>query len=135
MPRFILFNLFNFVFSILIIYLFILIFFIDAVIGRFCETLEDLCGRAEIFSDDRDEAEWIPLTVSDLKMVINDIVSIRTKKILHLIPVDILSRLLRVLDHQIHRAEGLSIDDCDHVSSCRLRLFFFNLLFFYKLLL
>lgn len=95
------------------------------MIGRFCETLEDLCGRAEIFSDDRDEAEWLPLTVSDLKMVINDIVSIRTKKILHLIPVDILSRLLRVLDHQIHRAEGLSIDDCDHVSSCMLRLLFF----------
>lgn len=89
----------------------------DAVIGRFCDTLEDLCGRAEIFSDDRDEAEWLPLTVSDLKLVINDIVSIRTKKILHLIPVDILSRLLRVLDHQIHRAEGLSIDDCDHSDS------------------
>lgn len=86
------------------------------MIGRYSEMLEDLCSRAEIFSDDRDEAEWLPLTVADLKMVTSEIVSIRTKKILHLVPVDIHSRLLRVLDHQIHRAEGLSINDCDHVS-------------------
>lgn len=78
--------------------------------------MEDFCGRAEIPTDDRDEAEWLSLPLSDLRMVVNEIMSIRAKKLLHLVPVDILVRLLRVLDHQIHRAEGLSIDDYEHVS-------------------
>lgn len=87
-----------------------------ATIGNFCELLEDFCGRAEILSDDRDEAEWLAVPLSDLRMLINEIMSIRAKKLLHLVPVDILVRLLRVLDHQIHRAEGLTIDEYEHVS-------------------
>ncbi|KAL3526568.1 hypothetical protein ACH5RR_011224 [Cinchona calisaya] len=89
----------------------------DAAIGGFSEMLEGICGRSEVLSDDRDEAEWLPLTVGDLRMVVNEILSIRAKKILHLVPVDILSRFLRVLDHQIHRAEGLSINECEHSDS------------------
>lgn len=91
--------------------------FLDASIGRFCEFLEDLCSKAELHSDDRDEAEWLPLPLSDLRLLVNEIMSIREKKFLHLVPVEILVRLLKVLDHQIHRAEGLSVEDCDHVSS------------------
>lgn len=90
---------------------------LDASIGRFHEYLEDLCSKAEFNSDDRDEAEWLPLPLSDLRLLVNEIVSIREKKLLHLVPVEILVRLLKVLDHQIHRAEGLSIVDCDNVSS------------------
>ena len=56
----------------------------------------------------------MPLT--DLKNLVNEIISTRPKKLLNLVPVDILVRLLRVLDHQIHRAEGLSIDECERVS-------------------
>ncbi|KAM3760976.1 hypothetical protein ACB098_01G233000 [Castanea mollissima] len=89
----------------------------DATIGNFCELLEDFCGRAEVLSDDRDEAEWLAVPLSDLRMLINEIMSIRAKKLLHLVPVDILVRLLRVLDHQIHRAEGLTIDECEHSDS------------------
>lgn len=75
-----------------------------------------MCGRAEIFSDDRDEAEWLSLPLSDLRMLVNEIMSVRGKRLLHLVPVDILVRLLRVLDHQVHRAEGLSINEFEHVS-------------------
>ncbi|XP_071913172.1 sister chromatid cohesion protein SCC2-like isoform X1 [Coffea arabica] len=89
----------------------------DAAIGGFSELLEGICSRSEIFSDDRDEAEWLPLTVGDLKTVVNEIISIRAKRILHLVPIDILSRFLRVLDHQIHRAEGLSINGSEHSDS------------------
>ncbi|XP_057447706.1 sister chromatid cohesion protein SCC2 isoform X2 [Lotus japonicus] len=89
----------------------------DASIGRFHEYLEDLCSKAEFNSDDRDEAEWLPLPLSDLRLLVNEIVSIREKKLLHLVPVEILVRLLKVLDHQIHRAEGLSIVDCDNSNS------------------
>ncbi|KAG8662383.1 hypothetical protein MANES_01G097400v8 [Manihot esculenta] len=88
----------------------------DATIGGFCDMLEDLCGRAEVVSDDRGEAEWFSLPASDIRMLVNEIMSIRSKKLLHLVPVDIFVRLLRVLDHQIHRAEGLSVDECDHDS-------------------
>ncbi|KAI8029972.1 Sister chromatid cohesion protein SCC2 [Camellia lanceoleosa] len=89
----------------------------DAAIRVFCEFLEDLCGRAEIPSDDRDDAEWLQLPVADLRMLVNEIISIRAKKFLHLVPVDALVRLLRVLDHQIHRAEGLSVNESENSDS------------------
>lgn len=89
---------------------------LDAAIGDFCAGLENLCGRAEMNDDDREESEWLPLPLADIRVLVNDIVSIRAKNFLHLVPVDILVRTLRVLDHQIHRAEGLSINDCEHVS-------------------
>jgi hypothetical protein len=92
---------------------------LDSSIGRFREFLEDLCSKAESNSDHLDEAvEWLPLPLSDLRTLVNEIMTIREKKLLHLVPVELLVRLLKVLDHQIHRAEGLSIDDCDNVSSC-----------------
>ncbi|KAL0450477.1 UNVERIFIED_CONTAM: Sister chromatid cohesion protein SCC2 [Sesamum latifolium] len=84
-------------------------------IAGFCEILDDICARAEIICDDRDEAEWVPLSHADLKALVNEIMSIRSKKVLHMVPVDILSRTLKVLDRQIHRAEGLSIDDCENL--------------------
>ncbi|KAE9449352.1 hypothetical protein C3L33_18760, partial [Rhododendron williamsianum] len=89
----------------------------DAAIRGFCEFLEEFCGRAEIPSDDRDDAEWLQLPVADVRQLVNEILSTRTKKVLHLIPVDVLVRLLRVLDHQIHRSEGLSVNECEHSDS------------------
>ncbi|KAJ9173210.1 hypothetical protein P3X46_016372 [Hevea brasiliensis] len=88
----------------------------DATIGSFCDVLEDFCGRSEIMGDERGEAEWLSVPASDVRMLVNEIMSIRSKKLLHLVPVDILVRLLRVLDNQIHRAEGLSVDECEHDS-------------------
>ncbi|KAK4393180.1 Sister chromatid cohesion protein SCC2 [Sesamum angolense] len=88
-----------------------------AAIAGFCEMLDDICARAEIICDDRDEAEWVPLSHADLKALVNEIMSIRSKKVLHMVPVDILSRTLRILDRQIHRAEGLSIDDCENLDA------------------
>ncbi|KAL6498572.1 hypothetical protein OROHE_026513 [Orobanche hederae] len=87
----------------------------DAAIAGFCEMLEDICGRAEIICDDRDEPEWVPLAQADLKALVNEIMSSRSKNLLHMVPMDILSRTLKVLDHQIHRAEGLSIDDSENL--------------------
>ncbi|XP_060189126.1 sister chromatid cohesion protein SCC2 isoform X1 [Lycium barbarum] len=89
----------------------------DAVVAGFCEMLEDFCGRAEMFSDERDEREFLPMSAADLNVVLKEITSIRAKKALNLVPVDNLVRLLRVLDHQIHRAEGLSINDCEHMDA------------------
>ncbi|XP_022750718.1 sister chromatid cohesion protein SCC2-like isoform X2 [Durio zibethinus] len=89
----------------------------DAIIGNFREMLEDFCSRAQIPSDDRDEMEWLSLPVNDVRALVNEIMSIHAKKLLHLVPVDILVKLLRVLDHQIHRAEGLSVDEWEHQDS------------------
>ncbi|KAK6913333.1 HEAT repeat associated with sister chromatid cohesion protein [Dillenia turbinata] len=88
-----------------------------SIIGVFCEVVEDFCGRAEIFSDDQEEAEWLPLPVTDIKRLVNEIMSLRAKRLLPWVPVDILVRLLKVLDHQIHRAEGMSLDDCEQSDS------------------
>ncbi|CAL5185968.1 unnamed protein product [Lathyrus oleraceus] len=90
----------------------------DAIIERFREFLEDLCSKAELNSDDLDEAvEWLPLPLSDLRLLVNEIMSMCEKNLLHLVPVEFLVRLLKVLDHQIHRAEGLSIEDSDNSNS------------------
>ncbi|KAE8724835.1 Pearli, putative isoform 2 [Hibiscus syriacus] len=89
----------------------------DAMIGSFCEMLEDFCSRAQIHSDDRDEMEWLSLPVNDVRMLVNEIMSMHAKRLLHLVPVYILVKLLRILDHQIHRAEGLSVDECGHQDS------------------
>lgn len=92
--------------------------------------LEDFCGRAEISSDDRDEAEWSSMSLADLRILVNEIISIRTKKLLNLVPIDILVRLLRVLDHQIHRAEGLCVYECENVSLMNISFqFYLSLLF------
>ncbi|KAL9226081.1 hypothetical protein vseg_001931 [Gypsophila vaccaria] len=89
----------------------------DVVVGRFCDILEDCCSRAEIPGEELDEAEWLQLPTSDIKRVLKEVLSIRSQKILHLVPVNILVRLLKVLDNQIHRAEGLSIDECENSDS------------------
>lgn len=89
----------------------------DAVLKRFCEALEDFCGRAEVPSGDRDEAEWESMPISEIKILVNEIMAVRGEKMLHLTPVEILTRLLKVLDHQIHNAEGLSVDECQHSDS------------------
>lgn len=77
--------------------------------------LEDFCSRAEVPGDDRDEAEWSSVPVDEVRVLVNELMTIRSKMLLHMVPVDILSRLLHTLDHQIHRAEGLSINS-EHVS-------------------
>ncbi|CAH9092561.1 unnamed protein product [Cuscuta epithymum] len=89
----------------------------DAVVTSFHKILEDLCGKAKVNDDEREEAEWIPLSVADLRGLVNEIVIVRTKKVLHLVQVDILVTMLKVLDQQIHRAEGLSINECEHTDS------------------
>ncbi|KAL1205894.1 Sister chromatid cohesion protein SCC2 [Cardamine amara subsp. amara] len=92
----------------------------ESIVQSFCEMLEDFCGRAEVPGDDRDEAEWSSLPVDEVRVLVNELMTIRSKMLLHMVPVDILSRLLHTLDHQIHRAVGLSVysehSDSDSVS-------------------
>lgn len=86
------------------------------MVGRFCDFLEDFCSRAEIPGEERDESEWLQLPTSDIRMVVKEVLSIQEENLLYQVPVDFLVRLLKVLDHQIHRAEGLSIDESENVS-------------------
>ncbi|KNA11489.1 hypothetical protein SOVF_134510 isoform B [Spinacia oleracea] len=89
----------------------------DAMVGRFCDFLEDFCSRAEIPGEEQDESEWLLLPTSDIRMVVKEILSIQEENMLHRVPVGFLVKLLKVLDHQIHRAEGLSIDECENSDS------------------
>lgn len=88
----------------------------DAIVGRFYDFLEDFCSRAEIIGEEQDEAEWVQLSTPDIRKVVKEVLLIRDEKLLHRVPVDIIVRLLKVLDNQIHRAEGLSIDEFVNVS-------------------
>ncbi|CAH2072676.1 unnamed protein product [Thlaspi arvense] len=92
----------------------------ESIVKSFCEMLEDFCSRAEVPGDDRDEAEWSSVPADEVRVLVNELMTIRSKMLLHMVPVDILSRLLHTLDHQIHRAEGLSVNsehsDSDSVS-------------------
>lgn len=75
-----------------------------------------MCSRAESLNEDQDDADVQPLASTDIRTLVNEITSIRAKQLLHLVPVDILVRLLNVLDRQIRLAEGLTIDDNENVS-------------------
>ncbi|XP_040381685.1 sister chromatid cohesion protein SCC2 isoform X2 [Oryza brachyantha] len=79
------------------------------IIGNFCEMVEDFCGKAEL-PDDADGDEWLSIPLNDAKVLVNEITSVRSKKILHEIPMDTLARLLHVIDRQIRCSQGLSID-------------------------
>uniref|UniRef100_A0A0E0AF42 Sister chromatid cohesion protein n=1 Tax=Oryza glumipatula TaxID=40148 RepID=A0A0E0AF42_9ORYZ len=79
------------------------------VIANFCEMVEDFCGRVEI-PDDADGDEWLSIPLNDAKVLVNEITFVRSKKILHEIPMDTLTRLLHVIDRQIRCSQGLSID-------------------------
>ncbi|KAL6013457.1 hypothetical protein ACLOJK_003955 [Asimina triloba] len=89
----------------------------DAIVGGFCERLEDFCARAETTNDDLDYGDGPSIPLADIKLLVNEIMSARAKKILHLIPVDILVRLLNILDHQIHQGQGLSIEENENSDS------------------
>ncbi|KAF9601656.1 hypothetical protein IFM89_021178, partial [Coptis chinensis] len=88
----------------------------NGIVECFHEVVEELCSRVECLNEDQDEADAQPMSSTDLKMLVSEIMSIRAKKFMHLVPVDILVRLLNVLDRQICFAEGLSIDDNENVS-------------------
>ncbi|XP_062190537.1 sister chromatid cohesion protein SCC2-like isoform X1 [Phragmites australis] len=79
------------------------------VIANFCEMVEDFCGRAEI-PDDADGGDWLSIPLNDVKVLVNEITSIRSKRILHEVPMDTITRLLHVIDRQIRCSQGLSID-------------------------
>ncbi|KAK9118958.1 hypothetical protein Scep_017051 [Stephania cephalantha] len=89
----------------------------DGIIRCFVEVVEEVCRRVEAPNEDQDEADAPLLSSSDLKLVTEEIMSICAKKILHLVPVNILVRLLSVLDRHIRLAEGLSIDDNENFDS------------------
>ncbi|CAL8159331.1 unnamed protein product [Prunus armeniaca] len=38
--------------------------------------VEDICSRAEIFNDDREEAEWLSMPLSHLRVLANEIMSL-----------------------------------------------------------
>ncbi|KAI7735108.1 hypothetical protein M8C21_033767 [Ambrosia artemisiifolia] len=88
----------------------------DAAVERFCEVLEDMCGKAEISMDDREEgeAEVLVLHVGNIRTLVKEVMSIRANNFLHLVPVVHLERMLKILDHQIHSAEGLSITQSEN---------------------
>ncbi|GJN24260.1 hypothetical protein PR202_gb11991 [Eleusine coracana subsp. coracana] len=79
------------------------------LIVNFCETVENFCGRAEV-PDDADGGDWLSIPLNDVKTLVNEIQSIQSKNILHKVPVDTITRLLQVIDHQIRCSQGLSID-------------------------
>ncbi|KAL4184364.1 hypothetical protein AMTRI_Chr10g225240 [Amborella trichopoda] len=87
----------------------------DGIIGGFCDMLDEICSRAETPYEEQDGTAVPCLAISDTKMLLNEILAISSKHLLHLVPVDTLVRLLNVLDRQIHHGLGLSIDENENI--------------------
>uniref|UniRef100_A0A453BQ24 Uncharacterized protein n=1 Tax=Aegilops tauschii subsp. strangulata TaxID=200361 RepID=A0A453BQ24_AEGTS len=79
------------------------------VIANFRELVEDFCGKAEI-PDNADGDDWLSIALNDVKVLVNEITYVRSKGMLHEIPMDTLTCLLHVIDRQIRCSQGLSID-------------------------
>ena len=77
--------------------------------------VEDFCGKTEI-PDDGDGGDWLSIPLGDVKVLVNEITSVRSKRILHEVPMDTVTRLLDVIDRQIRYSQGLSIDVKENVS-------------------
>ena len=77
--------------------------------------MEDFCGRVEN-PDDVDGSDWLSLPLNDVKDLVNKITSVRSKRILHEVPMVTVTRLLHVMDRQIQCSQGLSIDAKENVS-------------------
>ncbi|KAF3779134.1 Nipped-B-like protein b [Nymphaea thermarum] len=89
----------------------------DSFVRGFCQMVDEICSRAENTFGDQDDTESTPLPLSDMKFLVNEILAMRSKKILHLVPVDTLVRLLSVLDRQILHGHGLSIEESENFES------------------
>jgi cohesin loading factor subunit SCC2 len=77
--------------------------------------VEDFCGKAEI-PDNADGDDWLSVPLKDVKVLVNQITYVRSKQMLHEIPMDTLMSLLHVIDRQIRCSQGLSIDVKENVS-------------------
>ncbi|XP_020600109.1 nipped-B-like protein A isoform X2 [Phalaenopsis equestris] len=89
---------------------------LEAMLGTFCEMLEDFCGKAEVLDDIGGEGgSSIPLV--DITNLINEITSVSAKKILHLVPPETLVRVINVLDQQIQCGQGFSINENENSST------------------
>ncbi|XP_020095025.1 nipped-B-like protein isoform X2 [Ananas comosus] len=93
---------------------------------NFCEMVEDFCGKAEV-PDDLEGSDGFSLPLADIKALVNEITLVHSKKFLHSIPLDTLTRLINVLDRLIQCAQGVSIEgnenpdlDCETVVLCAL---------------
>ncbi|PWZ07369.1 hypothetical protein Zm00014a_016359 [Zea mays] len=84
-------------------------------ITTFCEVVEDFCGKTEI-PEDGNCGDWLSIPLGDVKVLVNEITSVRSKRILHEVPMDTVTRLLDVIDRQIRYSQGLSIDVKENVS-------------------
>ena len=58
--------------------------------------VEDFCGKTEI-PEDGNCGDWLSIPLGDVKVLVNEITSVRSKRILHEVPMDIVTRLLDVL--------------------------------------
>lgn len=61
--------------------------------------LEDFCGKVEVFGDDRNEVEWLLMFVDEVCVFVIELMIIRLKMFLYMVFVDILLRLLYILDY------------------------------------
>lgn len=82
---------------------------------NFCEMVEDFCGKAEV-PDDLEGSDGFSLPLADIKALVNEITLVHSKKFLHSIPLDTLTRLINVLDRLIQCAQGVSIEGNENVS-------------------
>ncbi|KAI3749231.1 hypothetical protein L2E82_19838 [Cichorium intybus] len=84
-------------------------------VNRQAEIRDKEGGFHEVALDDRkeDEAEWLLFPVGNIITLVKEVISARINKILHFVPVGLLERMLKILDHHIRIAEGVTITQAE----------------------
>lgn len=88
----------------------------DAVVHELCELLDDIFTRSGAFGEDEGDDAGISLSLAEMRSIEEDVVKLRSKNILQIVPLDYHVRLLSLLDQHVQRAHGREVDEDDDVS-------------------
>lgn len=89
----------------------------ESLVNEFCELLDEIFARTEAFGEDEGVDAGTALPLAEIRSIGEVVVKLRSKNIIHNVPVEYHLRLLSLLDQHVQRANGREVDEDDDVSS------------------
>lgn len=85
----------------------------ESLVNEFCELLDEIFARTEAFGEDEGVDAGTALPLAEIRSIGEVVVKLRSKNIIHNVPVEYHLRLLSLLDQHVQRANGREVDEDD----------------------